>query len=333
VGTIFRIERFAIHDGPGIRTTVFLKGCPLRCAWCHSPESQSPDPEFMPLADRCIACGACASACPEHAIGGPLAAPTTGERNAADRARAAAVAPQAERCWLSAKPNVPFCSTRCVDACPTGARVIVGQDMSVASVMNAIERDRVFYDESGGGVTLSGGEPLMQPGFVTALVKACRERRIHVAIDTSGFGDPDVIERLQPDLFLFDVKAVDENRHREITGVSNKVILENLARVAARRERSDGPNVRQSGGRTIVRFPLVPGVTDTDDNVRDIGRVVSSLGLARLDVLPYHRAGIAKYQRLGRPYALADTEPPSVERIAAVVDILSEHGLSVRVGG
>ena len=303
-GTVFRIERFAVHDGPGIRTTVFLKGCPLRCAWCHSPESQAPEPEFMPLPDRCIACGTCVAACPQLAVGAPGAPPNTG------------------LCRL--------CRT-CVGACPTGARWIAGEQMPVAAVMEVVERDRVFYDESGGGVTFSGGEPLMQAAFVAALVDECRARRIHVAVDTSGFGDHAGLERVRPDLFLFDVKAVDEACHRAITGVSNRVILENLRRLAERRRQSDLRTVGPSD--VIVRFPLVPGMTDADDNVVGVGRLVSSLGIDRIDVLPYHRAGIAKYERLGRPYTLPATEPPSAEQVARVVEMLTAYGLVVRVGG
>jgi pyruvate formate lyase activating enzyme len=319
-GTVFRIARFAIHDGPGIRTTVFLKGCPLRCAWCHSPESQSSKPEFMPLPDRCIECGSCVAACPEHAIAAPGAATRT------------------DLCRL--------CRT-CVDVCPTGARVLAGDEMTVVSVVDAIERDRIFYDESGGGVTFSGGEPLAQPAFLEALVEECRARGIHVAIDTSGVGDPAALERIWPDLFLFDLKAIDEERHRTITGASNNVILANLARVAARTRAgkaggtggASGTNARTRPTsparptRLVVRFPLIPGMSDADENVRDIGRTVSSLQIGRIDVLPYHRAGIAKYERLGRPYALPFINPPPPERVAHVVELLAEYGLIVRVGG
>jgi pyruvate formate lyase activating enzyme len=313
-GIVFRIERFAIHDGPGIRTTVFLKGCPLRCAWCHSPESQSPAPEPMPLPDRCIRCGSCVAACPEHAIIAP-----GGEH---DHVTGEGAGPWDT--WRCEEGRCRVCGA-CVDACPTGARTIAGEQTSVAAVVDAIERDRIFYDESGGGVTFSGGEPLMQPAFLEALVEQCRARRIHVAIDTSGFGDPAALERIWPDLFLFDVKAIDEERHRAITGVSNRVILDNLARVAAR--------TRAGRASLIVRFPLVPGVTDDDAEVREVGRTLSSLGISRIDVLPYHRAGLAKYARLGRRYGLPLTQPPAPERVRRVVEILSEHHLTVRVGG
>ncbi len=297
-GTVFRIERFSIHDGPGIRTTVFLKGCLLRCSWCHSPESQSTKPEFMPAPGRCIACGACVAACPEHGIPAPGAA-----------------APR-EVCRL--------CGT-CVDACPTGARMLVGEQMTVASVVDVVERDRIFYDESGGGVTISGGEPLVQPDFVRAIVDDCRARAVHVAVDTSGFGDRAALDAIQPDLFLFDVKLVDDARHRAATGVSNRAILENLAAVAARRSSRHAD--------VVVRFPLIPGVNDDDENVREMGRAVSSLRIPRIDVLPYHRAGMAKYERLGRRYPLRDIEPPSPDVVTHVVETLARFGLDVRVGG
>jgi pyruvate formate lyase activating enzyme len=293
-GTILRIERFAIHDGPGIRTTVFLKGCPLRCAWCHSPESQSPRPEFMPPPERCIACGRCVPACPQHAIPGP-GAPT-----------------HMEICRV--------CGT-CVDVCPTGARLLVGSDMTVEELVDALERDRIFYDESHGGVTFSGGEPLLQPAFLTAMVDECHARGMHVAVDTCGFADPAAVERIWPDLVLFDVKAVDEDLHRSITGASNTLILANLARFARRAQPM------------VVRFPLIPGLTDSDENVHAVGRLVSSLQIHRVDVLPYHRAGISKYERLGRPYPLPFTEPPAEDRIRHVVELLTPYRLSVQVGG
>ncbi len=330
-GLICRIERFAIHDGPGIRTTVFLKGCPLRCLWCHSPESQSPRPEFMPLPDRCIGCGSCAAACPQRAvanrpggeIGEAINASGPGPRDVKNATLWGVTPEGCTRCGV------------CAEACPTGARVLVGEEMSVEAVVAAVERDRVFYDQSGGGVTLSGGEPLMQAPFVAALVEACRARRVHVAVDTAGFGDPRALDDIRPDLFLFDVKAIDEELHRTIAGVSNRVILENLARLAARARagRAGTAGGNDFPASLIVRFPLVPGVNDSDDNVRAIGRVVSSLGIGRMDVLPYHRAGMAKYERLGKPYALVDTPPPTREQTERAAAMLSEAGLTVRVGG
>jgi pyruvate formate lyase activating enzyme len=297
-GTVLRLERFAIHDGPGIRTTVFLKGCPLHCAWCHSPESQAVDPEFMPLADRCVRCGACTAACPFHAV-----------QPAAD---ADLVAP-AE------------CTTcgNCATACPTGARELVGYRTTVPALMALLERDRIFYDESGGGITFSGGEPLMQPDFLLEAVEACHEAGMHVAVDTSGLGDTDALLEVarSADLFLFDVKLMDEARHRKWTGVSNAHILANLERLAAVHRR------------IVVRLPLVPGVNDDDENVRAMGAFLASLRLTRADVLPYHRAGLAKYHRLHRPYGLPDTQPPAPEACAHVSRLLEGCGLIVSSGG
>jgi pyruvate formate lyase activating enzyme len=297
-GKILRIERFAIHDGPGIRTTVFLKGCPLRCAWCHSPESQLLQPEFMPLPERCVRCLGCTDACPHHA-----ATP------AADYGPVAPV-------------DCDTCGA-CAQACPTGARELVGRTMSVDTLMAEVERDRIFYDESGGGVTFSGGEPLMQPAFLLEMVRACRGSAIHVAVDTCGHADTGALLDVarDTDLFLFDLKLMDEARHRAFTGASNVRILQNLERLAAVH-----PNIR-------VRFPLIPGVNDDDGNVRATGAFLASLRLTRIDVLPYHRAGLAKYDRLQRPYLLPDTQPPTTDRQAHVVGLLEACGLIVRPGG
>ena len=297
-GKVLRIERFAIHDGPGIRTTVFLKGCPLRCAWCHSPESQLLQPEFMPRPDRCVRCLGCTAACPQHA-----ATP------AADRGP---VAP-------------PTCDTcgACAEACPTGARELSGRTMGVGALMAEIERDRIFYDESDGGVTFSGGEPLMQPAFLGLMVRSCRDSGIHVAVDTCGHADTAALLEVarDADLFLFDLKMMDEERHRAYTGASNALILENLERLAA------------VHSNVVIRYPLIPGVNDDDENVRATGAYLASLRLTRVDVLPYHRAGLAKYDRLQRPYLLSGTQPPAADRQTHVVRLLEDCGLIVRPGG
>ncbi|RPJ73549.1 MAG: glycyl-radical enzyme activating protein [Acidobacteria bacterium] len=297
-GTVLRFERFAIHNGPGIRTTVFLKGCPLRCAWCHSPESQQLEPEFMPQPERCIECRACTGACPHHAV--------------VPAATADSVAP--EVCTVCGE---------CVAACPTGARELVGEVFTVPQLMARIERDRIFYDESNGGVTFSGGEPLMQPAFLHEMVIRCRMSAIHVAVDTCGHADASALLDVAPDtdLFLFDLKVMDEERHRALTGASNVRILQNLERLAA-----EHPNV-------LVRFPLIPGVNDDDRNVHAMGAFLASLRLTRVDVLPYHRAGIAKHDRLQRAYPLPDTQPPSADQVTRVVRLLESCGLIVRRGG
>jgi pyruvate formate lyase activating enzyme len=297
-GTVFRIARYAVHDGPGIRTTVFLKGCPLRCWWCHSPESQSPGPELIVRTERCLKCGTCLPACPHDAI------EPEGDLFATDR----------DMCEA--------CGT-CVRACPSGAREMAGTEFTVDRLMAEIEKDVVFFDESGGGVTFSGGEPLMQPDFLDEMLRRCQAVRIHTAVDTCGLADSEALLRISPntDLFLFDLKLIDEGRHREVTGASNQRILENLRMLAALR------------GNIRIRFPLIPGINDHPENVRALGALVSSLGLTRVDVLPYHRAGIAKYVRLDSEYRLPDTQPPSSAEVADVVAMLEEHGLRVQVGG
>lgn len=294
-GIVFRIDRFAVHDGPGIRTTVFLKGCPLRCWWCHSPESQAEAPEILIHPDRCERCGTCLTVCSNDAVV---------EENGR-------FVPVVTRCTA--------CGT-CVEACPCGARALAGGRFTVGQVMDSVARDVVFFDESGGGVTFSGGEPLMQPAFLAALLDACRAREIHTAVDTSGMAPWETFATISDRvrLFLFDLKIVDDERHRRFTGGSNAQILENLRRLAATH-----PAVR-------VRFPLIPGATDDEANVEAIGRLVRSLGLPGVDVLPYHRAGLAKYARLGVEYRLPDIRPPSAGAVAAVVARLGAFGLDAR---
>ena len=267
-GVVFRVERFAVHDGPGIRTTVFLKGCPLRCWWCHSPESQSPDPEVLVHPDRCERCGTCLTVCPNDAI-------------VEENGRFVTVAARCQTCGT------------CVEECPCGARALAGTRTTVAQVMETLERDVIFFDESGGGATFSGGEPLMQPEFLAALLDTCRARGIHTAVDTSGMAPWDVLRRIaaKADLFLFDVKIVDDARHRQFTGGSNVQILENLGRLTRLHD-----NIR-------VRFPLVPGVTDDDENVGRVARLVHSLGLPGVDLaaLPSGRAGEVRPSRRRLP--------------------------------
>ena len=294
---MFWIERFAVHDGPGIRVAVFLKGCPLRCGWCHSPESQSPEPELLVKSDRCIVCGTCLPTCDRKAI-----------RQTADG-------------FETLRDYCDACGV-CVDACPSGARTIAGRVMSVPDLMREIEKDRVFVDRSSGGVTFSGGEPLMQPAFLAEALTACRASGLHTAIETSGFASDFAMDvAARADLILFDLKLYDEERHRQATGVSNRVILRNFARVAA--------------GRTPVRIriPLIPGVNDDGENLEALGRVAASAGITTVDVLPYHTAGIAKYQRLNRTYVLPDVVPPRPDALVAARQDLERCGLVVSLGG
>jgi len=298
-GIVFDIQKFSLHDGPGIRTTVFFKGCPLNCQWCHNPESQAVGLEMMFQAKRCIRCGACEAVCTYDAISwnGNL------------------VSTHKEKCTLCGD---------CVESCYAEARETVGQEMTVAQVMAEIERDVVFYDESGGGVTFSGGEPLLQPDFLLALLQDCKEREIHTTLDTCGFVRWETLDRVRGlvDLFLYDLKLMDGTKHREFTGVPNDPILKNLQMLSAQ-----GHNI-------ILRLPIIPGLNDDEENIRQTGEfAAASPGLDRMNILPYHRTAADKYDRLKMDYTLSQIRPPSNERMAEIAQILRGFGLDVRIGG
>jgi len=298
-GTVFDIKKFSIHDGPGIRTTVFLKGCPLDCWWCHNPESQRVEPELMVRPQRCISCGACLVACTHGAIS------TRGDAIITDQ----------DHCEV--------CGA-CVETCYAEAREIVGRTMTVDDVMAVIARDIPFYDESGGGATFSGGEPLLQPAFLLALLQACRAQEIHTALDTCGFASWTTLERIRPhvDLFLYDLKLMDEDRHRQFTGVSNAPILHNLIKLS------------ENDHEIIIRFPLVPGFNDDHDNIRQLAAFVARLPRpVQVDVLPYHHIAAEKYQRMNRDYALANTRPPDEEAVNEIRRMLEARDLTVKIGG
>lgn len=296
-GLVFHIMRFSLHDGPGIRTTVFLKGCPLSCWWCHNPESQSFEPSLMYFEDRCRRCGDCLAVCPSSAINysdGRIGRPIT-----------------CQACGA------------CVEACVAGARELAGRRMAVSEVVREVERDVIFFDESGGGVTFSGGEPLSQPRFTEALLEACRARRIHSALDTCGLAEPDLLLRVsaKADLVLYDLKLLDTARHASYTGVPNALILGNLEALVA-------------AGRPVrVRFPLIPGVNDGAEEIAELMQLLARLGLRHLDLLPYHRIGIDKYRRLGMPARLGDQPSPSAAQISQIAGQFEQHGFAVKIGG
>jgi len=299
-GIIFDVKRYAIHDGPGIRTTVFLKGCPLQCQWCQNPEGIEPDPEIFVRQKRCAEdCDACVSACPQGAIS------KDGNSIEIDR----------EKC--------DFCG-KCEDTCVYEALEIVGREVTVAEALAEMERDRVFFDESGGGITFSGGEPLMQLDFLLALLPEIKKRNIHVTLDTSGFVSFKDLERVsdQVDLFLYDLKIMDDEKHKEYTGVSNRIILENLRELTER------------GKPVAVRIPLISGVNDDDQSIQLLTEYFRSLkNLKHISLLPYHSGGCEKYRNLKKEDSLKTFQPPSGKRIDEIEKILIEAGFSVKTGG
>lgn len=286
---VFNIQKFSINDGPGIRTTVFLKGCMLNCIWCHNPESKSAKPQLMFRKDRCIGCGACLKACPRgvHSIG------ENGEHLI-----------NREACIACGK---------CVEAC-VGALEIAGKEMSVEEILKEVMKDKVFYDNSGGGMTISGGDPLMRPRFTLALLKGAKEKGLHTCIETSGFARWEDIEAMVPyvDLFLWDVKESDSANHKEYTGVPNERILENLHKLDA------------AGAGIILRCPIIPGYNDREEHLKAIGKLAEELvNVQRVDVEPYHPLGKSKCESLGKAYPLEELTFPADETVKEWIRIIA----------
>jgi pyruvate formate lyase activating enzyme len=295
-GIVFDIKKYSIHDGPGIRTTIFFKGCPLRCWWCHNPESQSPKPELMLRGQRCIRCGACVEVCTEGAI-------------AEVTVNGSTPVIKWQQCQVCGK---------CVEVCYSGARELVGRRVTASGIMAEVERDRPFYDQSGGGVTFSGGEPLMQPEFLMALLQACKESELHTVLDTSGYARWRTVEKTLPlvNVYLYDLKLVSEARHKVYTGVSNRLILQNLYRLSG------------AGANILVRMPLIPGLNDDETSLCLTGKALSSLPkLPQVEIIAYHDIAGAKYESLGRDYRLPGLKKPTMETLTWAVQVLASYGL------
>jgi pyruvate formate lyase activating enzyme len=296
-GVVFNIQRFSIQDGPGIRTTVFMKGCPLRCPWCSNPESQNPFPEVGHSDTLCNECGRCIEVCEVQAI------------SLTDN---------------GIKINRKTCTNcgKCIEVCTPGALKFYGKEMSVEEVYQEVIRDTLFYRNSGGGVTAGGGEPLFQADFVAELFKRCQDAGIHTCMDSCGYATPSAWKKVLPytNLVLFDMKLKDTSAHRRVIGKSNGKILSNLKLVA------------EAGVPVIVRIPVIPGINDSEENIADTARYVAGInGLREVNLLPYHRFGEGKYAMLDRRYRLSELRPPTDSQLEELRNIFKSFELDCEI--
>ena len=300
-GVTFNIQHYSIHDGPGIRTTVFLNGCPLRCFWCQNPESQNLKPVLFFNTERCTGCGICVDVCPEDAIS------INEDKSVTDR----------KLCKGHGK---------CAEVCPNDARSLMGQHMTAAEVFEDVNGDAIFYQNSGGGVTLSGGDPVAQPDFSMSILKLCRDAAIHTAIETCGFAKWEVLKGIleYTDLVLFDIKHMDPEKHKEYTGVSNEIILENAKRIR-----------KELGLPMLIRLPIMPGYNDSTENMEMTAQFIANdlNGIEKVHLLPYHRLGETKYERMEASNNSIPISPPSDEHMEDLKKIFESLDLPTVVGG
>jgi pyruvate formate lyase activating enzyme len=300
-GIIFNIQTYSIHDGPGIRTTVFIKGCPLKCVWCQNPESQSATPQLFFNSEACVGCGKCLQVCPEGAI-------------RLDEGKS----------WT----NRDICrgAGKCAKVCPNEARNIAGRYVTAGEVFQEVMKDKIFYEKSGGGVTLGGGEPLASPEFTTSLLRLCKKAGIHTALDTCGYAKWEIIKQIlqHVDLVLYDLKHMDPAAHQLYTGVSNEVILENARRIC-----------QELHIPVLARVPVIPGFNDSRENIEATGRFIAAeMGTAtEVHLLPYHKLGEMKYHRLEKSGNPASITPPDEKYIMELKEVFESFGLKVHEGG
>ncbi|KXA90487.1 hypothetical protein AKJ66_01780 [candidate division MSBL1 archaeon SCGC-AAA259E22] len=299
-GIIFNVEKFAYQDGPGIRTLVFLKGCPLNCLWCSNPESQNAYPELMYFENKCTFCGRCLEECPKDAI-----------KMNVEKERVETNRETCENCGA------------CTEVCLNDARVIKGDKITVKEIMNEIKKDDLFYRNTGGGVTITGGEPMMQPAFVYSILKRCNDLSIHTAIETSAYVRWPIFSKISEtlDLLMIDIKHMDPEEHEKYTGVSNELILENIRKI------SEKPSIEK-----VIRIPIIPGINDDRENIKKTAKFVSEVGIETIELLPYHELGISKYKALGRGYEINST-PPDAEHLKKLKEIIDSHIPVVRFEG
>lgn len=298
---LFDIKRYSINDGPGVRITIFFKGCPLSCRWCHNPEGISPRTEKLYNKNRCIGCGSCVAACPEEAL---ILTATRG------------VVTDFSRCTLCGK---------CAEVCPTKAMEMSGRNVSRDEVMQTIRKETDIMDQSGGGVTFSGGEPLIYPEELKSLLICCGAEGIHRTVDTSGHVPQSALEEVMPhtDLFLYDLKMMKSNRHRRWTGVGNERIISNLKVIASVDKEYH------------IRIPLIDGVNCDEENIEATLLFLSGLQRrpSRVGLLPYHNIAAGKFEKLGRDYDMRGMSEPSKDKVAEITRLFRESGFETVVGG
>lgn len=298
-GIVFNMQRFSVHDGPGVRTIVFLKGCPLSCKWCSNPESQNRNPQMMFNSKNCNKCGRCIKVCSQGAI-------DFNNPNRIDR----------KKCTNCGK---------CEEICFPGAMVMSGKDMTVEQVIKELKKEAIQFRKSNGGITLSGGEPLMQPEYSTELLKACKSLGWHTAMETTAFASKEVINKVIPwvDLVLLDIKSLDSYAHINNTGVSNQSIIDNIKTIA------------QIGTEVIVRVPVIPGFNADRKSIEDIANFTKSLQtINEIHLLPYHKLGKNKYECIGKEYKMLDEiESPSHELMMELKEVVENIGIKCNIGG
>jgi pyruvate formate lyase activating enzyme len=321
-GIVFDIQHYAIYDGPGIRTTVFFKGCPLRCTWCHNPESQRPAPEIGYIRERCQACGSCVAVCPAGALqltddGSPSPRPSPTLRKRAGEGGSSASTVEVVRDVRLCKA----CAT-CVAACPNGARELIGREISVADVLDAVVRDKPFYDHSGGGVTLSGGEPTTQRDFLLQLLAALKRAGLHTALETCGFFQDNLVDPLVDlvDVFLYDIKHIDPEAHRRFTGVSSERVLANFIAILGR-----------AGSRRILpRVPVIPGFNSDLEVLEEITDFLRQAGYSGpVHLMPYNRMARTKYEKVGMGSQYTDMGDLTPSQLQAIVDRIEQRSFPV----
>ena len=295
---IFNIQKFSVHDGPGIRTTIFFKGCPLSCQWCHNPESQSWKQENLPHANRCTSCGSCAKNCPQQAL----------------------MMVEGQVCYDVSR--CIYCGV-CADNCFNNAREVVGTLYTVSELMSEILKDRPFYEQSGGGVTLSGGEVMTQIEFALELVAACQEQGISVAIDTCGYAPPENFKRIlkHVDVFLYDIKLMDTSRHKLYTGFGNSLILENLKMLS-----NNQANIS-------LRLPLIEGINTDDGHIQQVVDFIETLKINVIHLLPYHDMACGKYEQWKMQCPGEKFFAPASERLEEIAEIFKQAHYTVKIGG